>query len=134
MITVGTFIERTNQLSRTVGSGDLTGKIEMPLPYSAPQHESHWKTGPLAGVRIRNHPGGGGGKFLSRPLHGQSARHMNRLANATLRGALPAEMGAIMRDLAGDVYRLAPRKSGKLRASATPLVFDNGRLVFRGAR
>lgn len=133
MITTGTFIERTNQLSRMVGRGELTGKIDMPLPYSAPQHESHWKTGPLAGVSIRKHPGGGGGKYLSRPLYGQAPQFMRRLASATLDGRLVVEMIAIQRQLAGDVYRLAPRKSGRLRASAIPQVFDNGRLIFRGA-
>lgn len=42
--------------------------------YAAPQHEGGWESGPLAGVRIRNHPKGGQSKFLETPLREMSPK------------------------------------------------------------
>ena len=47
---------------------EVAGQISFNTPYAVPQHEGFWKTGPLAGVEIKNHPLGGQSKYLEGPV------------------------------------------------------------------
>lgn len=55
--------------------------VSVNVPYAEPQHEGFWKTGPLAGVQILNHPRGGKDHFLSDPMKRKSQLYLNWLAD-----------------------------------------------------
>jgi hypothetical protein len=128
----GTFFERTEALQRLVGDGELTGVVTVDQPYAAPQHEGVWRSGPLAGVRIRNHPKGGGpppSKYLETPIKENAQAYAERLAANVLNGRLSAEMVAITDDLIEEVAKRAPLDQGVLRGSGQATVYDQGRPV-----
>lgn len=128
---MGSFSERTHELEQIVGDGNLVGKVEVNQPYSAPQHEGFWKTGPLAGVVIRNHPRGGGAHFLSDPLSENAERYMRNLADRVYEpGGLTGSMADNMEDLSRAVHERAPRDTEALRNSAHPTVTSDGETVY----
>lgn len=128
---MGTFAERTRALEEMVGDGDLVGKLEVDQVYAAAQHEGGWATGPNAGVRIRNHPRGGGDHFLSQPLVKNAPEMMQHLARNTLEpNGLRQAMADNMEDLSEEVEDRAPREFDDLRHSGHPTVTDNGRKAY----
>lgn len=125
------FADRIRELEEAVGDGDLQGKVNVDQVYAAVQHEGYWKTGPLAGVVIRNHPRGGGSKFLAEPLFENAADYMRRLAGRALEPAgLVSAMRENVEDLSGEVYDRAPREFDDLRDSGHPTVMDGDRLAY----
>ena len=127
----GTFGEGTRALAEMIGDGDLTGKVEVDQVYAAAQHEGGWKTGPNAGVQIRNHPRGGGDHFLSQPLVEGAPDMMAHLGRHALEpNGLVQAMADNMEDLCGEVHDRAPREFDDLRDSGHPTVTDNGRKAY----
>ena len=124
------FAEGTHELEALVGDGVLEGRTVSDLSYSAAQHEGGWKTGPLAGVKIKNHPKGGGSHFLSGPIQEKWQRYYDSLAEGVLKGEVTARMVEIQEDLVGEIARRAPVEHGTLRASGQPFVFSDGKLVY----
>lgn len=125
------FADRIRELEEIVGHGDLQGKVRVDQVYAAVQHEGYWKTGPLAGVVIRNHPRGGQAKYLQEPLFDQASEYMQRLAGRAFElGGLVSAMRENMEDLSGEVYDRAPREFDDLRDSAHPTVTDGDVLVY----
>lgn len=60
---------RDSALATTVSDGTTTTAVlSFNTPYAAVQHEGGWKTGPMAGTSIKNHPKGGGSKYLERAV------------------------------------------------------------------
>lgn len=127
----GTFQQRMAELEERVGHGDLVGRVEVNQVYALAQHSGFWRTGPLAGVVIRNHPRGGKSHFLSDPLHANYRHYMENLAVRALEPeGLHGAMRANVEDLAQHVYDEAPREEDVLRDSALVQVLDRGRIVF----
>ena len=128
---MGSFDARIRELERRVGDGLLEGVVRVDQPYAAVQHAGYWRSGPNAGVVIRNHPRGGGSHFLSNPLLENSDRYMRRLAyDAYEPGGLRVAMIDVVEDLSREVYDRAPRETDALRNSAHPMVVDDGDLAY----
>lgn len=126
----GTFAARSRELGDMIGEGSLTGSAEVNQVYALPQHSGFWRTGPLAGVQIRNHPRGGKSHFLSDPLMANAQRYLRNLADGALGGRLVQAMAENMEDLSDHVRDQAPREFEDLRNSAHPKVLDNGRVAY----
>lgn len=127
---MGTFAARTHELGAMVGEGTLRGRVGVNQVYALAQHSGYWRTGPLAGVRIRKHPRGGKSHFLSDPLQDHHERYLRNLADAVLSGFLVQAMAENVEHLAGQVHQQAPREFEDLRNSAHPQVLDDRRLAY----
>lgn len=123
------FDERIEQLSAEIGQGKLEMLVEVDQVYAAPQERGFWETGPNAGVRIRNHPGGGQTHALRDSLYVPINEHMATLTRAVLtEDGSRLHHGAVevADDIADEYAERAPVEVGDLRASASPSVIDDG--------
>lgn len=128
---MGTFQVRIRELEDRVGDGDLTGSVVFDQVYAASQEVGYWKTGPNAGVIIRNHPRGGGAHYLSDPLIENSERYMRNLAGrAYEEGGLSGAMADNMEDLSREAGNRAPKETDALSQSGHPTVTDDGHTVY----
>jgi hypothetical protein len=130
----GTFLARIQHLSDAVGHGDLEMKVETDQPYAAVQDRGFWETGPDAGAVIRHHPGGGTAHFARIALFDNADSSLARLAASAITpegSDLEQEAVRVAGDLADAQSRLTPRRTGRLAASATPVVTSDGVEVYR---
>jgi hypothetical protein len=116
----GTFDERITALMEQVGTGDLTGSVEVNQRYSHWQHE---------GLNFA-HPRGGQALFLSTPLMERFPAYLEAIAKTVLDGGAKDAMAASMENLSEAVAVLAPVEFANLRASGHPTVTDNGAVVY----
>lgn len=126
------FGERIDFLLEQVGEGDLELSVEFDQVYAAPQERGFWETGPNAGVRIRNHPRGGGSHFLRDAMVNGVDQHMEHLAavaimpnGSDLRGGAVDVAGNVRVDAEGN----APVEFVNLARSGHEIVTDNGVVV-----
>lgn len=133
---MSTFGERIDRLKALVGTGQLTGMVTFDQVYAFNQHEGYWlnflgKDGPKT---IKDHPGGGMGKFLTLALTGPLAvENFQRIADHVLddeEGALIRAMADSAEATAAQASAWAPIEFGDLRESDHPQVFDNGTVVY----
>lgn len=133
MVDQGDFFERIDDLIELVGPGDLVGQVAVDQVYAQAQHNSTWVSGPMAGVPIRNHPGGGGPMYLTNPLLARADLYMDEIARRLLdEGPVPGMKSAVD-DLIAEVARLAPVWLDNLRQSASGTVTDDGATVYSRA-
>ena len=116
----GTFDERITALMEQVGTGDLTGSVEVNQRYSHWQHE---------GINF-DHPRGGQALFLSTPLMERYPAYLEAIAKTVLEDGGKDAMAASMENLSEAVAALAPVEFANLRASGHPTVTDNGAVVY----
>lgn len=119
---MSTFAERIDQLKEMVGSGDLTGMVEVDQRYAAIQHNS---------LDFR-HPRGGQALYLSQPLMTHRDRYLQHYADRVLSDGGEGAMAENMEDLAeeGGVATHAPVLYSNLRASGHPSVTSDGKTVY----
>ena len=117
----GSFWSRTDVLLGEVGDGNLEGEVVVDQPYALVQHER----------TDFSHPNGGEAKYLENPLKEKYDRYVRGLADDVLGGRLEKGMVEIAEDLSGEVARRAPVKEGTLRGSASPRVYQDGKLVYQ---
>jgi hypothetical protein len=117
---MGQFSDRLKQLEQEVGGGTLEGSVVVDQIYAKYQHED---------LSLR-HPGGGGAKYLERPLYSEHPAYLQRLADRTLDGDLNQAMADNMEDLSREVYDAAPLEFGDLKASGHPIVKSEGQVVY----
>lgn len=130
---MGSFQQGITDLQDRVGRGELVMSVVVDQPYAIPMHERHWQNflGYLGFKEIETYHGGGGDKFLERPLFNKSAPYLAKLAaNAYFDHGLRDAMIDNAEDLASEVHDNAPVRSGRLRDSAHPTVRDDGALVY----
>lgn len=128
-----TFFDRIDELSAQVGHGHLVGKNTVDQVYAAPQERGFWETGPLAGVVIHNHPGGGGTHFLRDSLYEPIDAHMAKLAARAITpdgSEIDHAMIDVVEDIAQGVFERAPVEFGDLRASAQTDVTKDGENIY----
>jgi hypothetical protein len=116
----GTFDERITALMEQVGTGDLTGTVEVNQRYSHWQHE---------GLDFK-HPRGGQALFLSTPLMERFPLYLETIARTVLEDGGKDAMSSSMENLSEAVAVLAPVEFANLRASGHPTVTDNGAVVY----
>ena len=117
----GDFRRRVDLLLDEIGTGPLEGKVQVDQVYAKYQHER---------LDLK-HPGGGGAKYLERPLYANIQGFVQRLADGVLKpDGLPQAMQANMEDLSEQVYRNAPFEFGDLRASGHPTVTSDGAVIY----
>jgi hypothetical protein len=116
----GTFDERITALMEQVGTGDLTGTVEVNQRYS------HWQHEGLDFV----HPRGGQALFLSTPLMERFPAYLEAIAKTVLGDGGKHAMEGAMENLSEAVAVLAPVEFANLRASGHPTVTDNGAVVY----
>lgn len=128
---MASFQDGIAELERRVGHGDLVGSLAVDQPYAATQEVGYWKTGPLAGVIIRNHPGGGQSHALGDSLLVNAERYLRRLSYEPFepRGLVTAMIDNV-EDLAAEYRDRAPRESGALSDSGHPTVTDDGETAY----
>jgi hypothetical protein len=131
----GTFGERTMELERRVGEGDLVGVVGFSGPAAVPQHEFSSRFDPPSWrgkTRLNYTTPGTGPRFLSGPLFEQHASYFQRIADALYdpMGAREAMRRAVM-DLKTAARRRVPREHGDLRGTATAVAVDDGRVYYR---
>jgi hypothetical protein len=130
----GTFLERTAELAAAVGHGDLVMKVETNQPYAGVQDVGYWVSGPDAGSVIRHHPQGGVTHFARLALFDNVDENMARLAGAVATpdgSRLEHEARTVADAIADAQARLTPRRTGRLAASAVPVVLSDGAEIYR---
>lgn len=119
----GTFGDRIDRLRHEVGSGHLTGTVEVNQVYAAYQH-----------FRIElHHPRGGEAYYLQGPLFANAPRYVEKLADRALdRGGagLRDAMIANVLDLSRQVELHAPVEFWDLRRSGHPVVMQDGEVRY----
>jgi hypothetical protein len=122
VVTVGTFVGRIQVLRDNVGSGKLTGHLEVNQRYAADQH---WHDEYI-------HPDGGKAFYLRDPLFAQEVENMERLARGVLeeegKGLADAMMDC-MEHLSRGVEIEAPLEFFDLARSGHPSVTHNGEII-----
>ena len=109
-----TFGDRIDVLKAMVGTGDLTGKVEVSQIYAQRQHEElSWA-----------HPRGGQALYLSQPLLENYPRYLQAYADHLLEDGGESSLAESMENLAeeGGVATRAPVLHANLRASGHPSV------------
>lgn len=124
----GTFFDRIDELAHRVGHGDLDAKVKFDQVYAAPQERGFWETGPNAGVRIRNHPGGGGSHFLRDAVINHADQHMQTIADHLLTDPVQGAAQA-GHQIEREASQNAPVEFANLNRSGHVRVFDDGALV-----
>lgn len=126
------FSEGIAELKRIVGTGKLDATVTVAQVYAAPQERSFWETGPLAGVRIRNHPGGGGGNFLGSQIAERAPHELQSWLSRAISDRIPTIDSARQfgEAVAKGVETRAPVEFNNLRRSAAVTVTDDGAVVF----
>lgn len=109
---------------------DMVGSLKVDQIYARAQHESTWVTGPNAGVRIHNHPGGGGPKYLEAPFFANYAEWMQTLAHSVLHEGLGEGMAKVVEGIDRRMRPLVPRLHGYLSLSGHPTVKLGARTVY----
>lgn len=116
----GDFDERIAELLAKVGTGDLTGRVEVNQVYAQYQHE---------GLDL-NHPHGGQAKYLEQPLMDKVSDYLQGIADDLLTAGPVDPMISAMEDLSGQVEKTAPVDLGNLRESGHPTVTDGADTVY----
>lgn len=118
----GEFVKRIGKLERDVGRTKLQIKVVVDQIYAQNQHETLYF----------RHSSGGGPKFLTRALLGESRSIMRGFARDVYRprGLVSAAIAGSERISKG-VYKHAPHEFNDLRNSAAPSVKDGGRIVYQ---
>jgi hypothetical protein len=116
----GTFDERITELMERVGTGDLTGTVEVDQLYAAWIHN---------GINM-HHPRGGQALYLQAPLMERFPLYLEGIAKTVLDDGGQAGMIAAVEDLSDAVAVLAPVEFGNLRASGHPYVTESGEVVY----
>ena len=101
----GTFDERITALMEQVGTGDLTGTVEVNQRYSHWQHE---------GLDFK-HPRGGQALFLSTPLMERFPTYLEVIAKTVLDGGAKDAMASSMEN--GASMRCASTPVSSVRSS-----------------
>ncbi len=118
------FIAGCDKLQEDVGTGPLTGKVEVDQSYALRQHEDP----------TLNHPRGGEPFYLINPLIENANQYLATLAGEVLGGDLRGAMILNMENLTNKLPDTAPVDAPpnfiKLRFSGSPQVFDNGAKVY----
>jgi len=125
----GDFFDRIDELADAVGRGSLTGKVKVDQVYA---HYIHEGVNRHTGAPLVMHEGGQA-HFLRDPLFEGSDKRMESLAARAITpegSELREAMIDGMEDLSDDVFDLAPREFGDLRASGHPTVTDDGAVVY----
>jgi hypothetical protein len=119
---MSTFAERIDQLKEMVGSGDLTGKVEVSQVYAKYQHE---------GLDFA-HPRGGEAQYLRRPLFDHYRSYLQKVADGILDDGGKRAMADCMERLAEEdgVATRAPLEWGDLRDSGHPSVTSDGATTY----
>lgn len=125
----GSFSRRVEVLADMVGDGDLVGTFAVNGgPRTVPLHEAVWRTGPNAGVRIRNY-NEGGPKFVEGPLKERHRAHLRAIAETALKTGPQEGMVGFVRDMNEQLGVRAPIEEGDLRQSGNEFVTDGGELI-----
>lgn len=118
---MGTFKDRMQDLSDTVGTGKMTGSVVVDQAYAQFQHES---------LQLR-HPNGGKAKFLYEPLVMNHGQYYQMVADSLLDAGGPKiGMAKAMDYLSAEVFLNAPVELGDLRRSGSPSVYDGQERVY----
>lgn len=126
------FSEGIDELKEIIGDGVLKATNTVNQVYAAPQSRGFWETGPLAGVHIRNHPGGGIEDFLGSQIQGTGMRDMLTWVAQAIGEKRPiAESAAdTVDDYIRGVRNLAPKQTGNLSKSGAGQVTSDGVVVY----
>jgi hypothetical protein len=125
------FAEGVDRLKENVGHGKLECVVTVDQVYAWNQHEGFWRTGPNAGVVIRNYPRGGQGKYLEQPLLQHASAYFMEAAREALHDhGLEGAFRKAGDDLLDKVHELAPRENDILRNSVRVQVISDGHVVY----
>lgn len=122
------FSEGLDELERRVGHGELTARVSFsPDTIAVPQSEGTWRTGPNAGVIIKNYTTPGTGPhYLDGPLLENHDRYFAQIAAELLDIGPQHGMIEAADDLLGEAQQRIPRKTGALADSGRSEVSDDG--------
>jgi hypothetical protein len=125
-------VRPTDELKRIVGDGVLKAVTTVDQAYAAPQERSFWETGPLAGVEIRNHPGGGIPAFLGSQVKGTGLQDIHSWVSNALGERRPVVDSAAdtVNEYIRGVRNLAPKQTGNLSKSGAGQVISDGAVVY----
>jgi hypothetical protein len=115
-----TFAEGCAELEALVGTGELTGTVEVSQIYAKWIHEGinfHFKRG-------------GQALYLQTPLMERYSAYLEDYAKTVLIDGGQGAFKRAVEDLSGAVAELAPVEFGNLRASGHPTVTDDGVIIY----
>ena len=118
-----TFFRRIDELSDSVGSGNIVAGCTVNQPYAQNQHQSVWF----------HHPHGGRSLYLGGPLMENAFQLIGDIARSSITpfgSMIRLRMIEIAEWMARAVLENAPRETGQLATSGNPWVEDRGVKIY----
>lgn len=121
----GSFFERTEELKKLIGRGQISGEVKVSQVYARRQHQNPQYA----------HPNGGQAFYLRDALRGETRPHLQRTAQTLYRGGIQAEFIGFVERVENKAADLTPEELGTLKGSGSVKVKVGGATIYsRAAR
>lgn len=126
------FFSRTEELAHLVGDGNLSGIFAVDGgERTVPLEVGYWKSGPNAGVRMRDFTTPGTGPHAAQnSLEATYHTSLEDIAKTTLKTGPQGGMERHVEDMQREFEGRAPRVTGQYSQSTGRFVLDNGIPVY----
>lgn len=127
------YTARIEEFIDSLGEGEIKARVEVKQPYAIPQERGFWESGPLAGHKIRNHPGGGMTHAMTESVIPFADAYMAEIGSRLITSSgsqVHDGFKQVAESIARHYSEFAPIESGVLRGSTHPQVIENGAVTW----